>query len=285
MILLALALGLQAEAVTLKYGVEKTPKTKVYAEMRMGIKIEGAEVLANFVRSMHPFLSLEKLVLRAEGTHATTGGKKHRVDYDEARIEARYDDEDLELDFQKGIPPEGLDKDKARQMMWYLAAAGRSYTLSESGEYLSDDPKQDGNGEAMDLVALAITRMPDGPVKEGDAYEKSWKGARTEKGKSKHFHFTQKVKVEKIEKKDGKTQVTLAGELSGKGEGGKDPGAEESWQKVEGTSKLVLEAETGRIVSSEGSGKVTAYFRNTGDGGQKQELTLTFSAGGKLTPR
>ncbi len=285
MITLALSLCLQAEPLTLKYAVDKAPKDKVYAEMRLGIKIEGAEALANFVRSMHPFMSLEKLVLRAEGSHATTGAKKHRIEYDEARIEAKYDDEDLELDFQKGLPPEGLAKDKARQMMWYLAAAGRSYTLSETGEYRSDDPNQDSNGEAMDLVSLAVIRLPDGPVKEGDAWEKSWKGERTEKGKAKYFRFTQKAKVEKIEKKDGKTHVTLTAALSGKGEGEKDAGAEEASQTAEGTSKLVLEAETGRIVSSEGSGKVVAYFRNTGDGGQKQELTLTFSAGGKLTPR
>jgi hypothetical protein len=284
MITLAIALCLQAEPVTLKYGVDKAPKDKVYVETRLGIKIDGSDALANFVRSMHPLLSLEKLVMRAEGSHATSGAKKHRVEHDEARIEARYDDEDMELDFQRGVPPAGLEKDKARQMMWYLAAAGRSYTLSEKGEYRSDDANQDANGEAMDLMALAVMRMPDGPVKEGDAWEKSWKGERSEKGKSKHFQFTQKVKVEKIETKDGKTHVTLAGELSGKGDA-KDPGAEEAWQKVEGTSKLVLEAETGRIVSSEGAGKVVAYFRNTGDGGQKQELTLTFSVGGKMTPR
>jgi hypothetical protein len=285
MITLAMALCLQAEPVTLKYAVDKAPKDKVYAEMRLGIKIEGADALANFVRSLHPILSLEKFVLRAEGSHTTTGGRKHRIEYEEARIEARYDDDDLELDFQRGLPPEGLEKEKARQMMWYLAAAGRSYAISEKGEYRSDDPTQDGNGEAMDLIALAIFRLPDGPVKEGDAWEKTWKGERSEKGKAKYFTFTQKAKVEKIEKKDGKTHVTLAGELSGKGDGGKDPGAEEAWQKAEGTSKLVLEAETGRIVASEGSGKVTAYYRNSGDGGQKQELTLTFSAGGKMTPR
>jgi hypothetical protein len=284
MITLALALCLQAEPVTLKYGVEKAPKDKVYVETRLGIKIEGSDALANFVRSMHPLLSLEKLVMRAEGSHTTSGARKHRVEHDEARIEARYDDEDMELDFQRGVPPAGLEKDKARQMMWYLAAAGRSYALSEKGEYRSDDANQDGNGEAMDLIALAVMRMPDGPVKEGDAWEKSWKGERSEKGKAKHFQFTQKVKVEKIEKKDGKTHVTLAGELGGKGDA-KDAGAEEAWQKVEGTSKLVLEAETGRIVSSEGAGKVVSYFRNTGDGGQKQELTLTFSVGGKLMPR
>ena len=117
MITLAMALCLQSEAVTLKYGTSPLPKDKVYAETKLGIKIEGADALANFVRSMHPLLSLEKLVLRAEGAHGMSGAKKHRLEYDEARLEARYDDEDLELDYQKGLPPEGIDKDKAKQMM------------------------------------------------------------------------------------------------------------------------------------------------------------------------
>jgi hypothetical protein len=285
MIILATALCLQAEAVTLRYGTSTSPREKIYAETRIGIKIEGADALANFVRSMHPLLSLEKLVLRAEGTHARPGPSKHRLEYDEARIEARYDDEDLELDFQRGLPPEGLDKDKTRQMMWFLAAAGRSYSLSETGAYRSDDPNQDQNGEAMDLVALAAIRLPDGPVKAGDVWEKSWKGERTKKGENKFFTFTQKSKVEKVETVEGKTHVTISSVLSGKGEGPKNPAAEEERNTVEGTSTLVLEAETGRIVSSEGAGKVVAYFRNTGDGGQKQDLTLTFSVGGKLQSR
>ena len=284
MITLALTLALQ-DAVTLKYGTSTLPKDKVYAETKLGIKIEGADALANFVRSMHPLLSLEKLVLRAEGSHSTSGGKKHRFEYDEARIEARYDDEDMELDFQKGLPPEGLDKDKAKQMMWFPAAAGRSYSLSEKGEYRSDDPNQDQNGEAMDLISLAVIRMPDGPVKAGDAWEKTWKSERSKKGENKSFTFTQKSKVEKIEAKDGKTLVTISAELTGKGEGPKNPAAEEERATAEGRQTLVREAETGRIVSSEGAGKVVVYFRNAGDGGQKQELTLTFSCGGKLTPR
>jgi hypothetical protein len=280
-IAVALAL-LQGDPVALKYGIEKGPRDRIYAETRIGIKVAGSEAMANFVRSMHPFLSLEKLVMRSEGSHTVTGPKRHKVEYEEARIEARYDDEDLELDFQKGLPPDGLDQDKTKQMLWYLAAAGRTFTLSETGEYGSDDPNQDQNGEAMDLISLGIVRMPDGAVKEGDAWEKSWDGARTEKGKTGRYRFTQKLKVEKVEVKDGKRHYTIAGELSGKVAGPKDPTAEEAWTKCEGKTRTVIEAETGRIVSSEGSGKVVVYFRNTAETGGKQELTLTFETGGKL---
>jgi hypothetical protein len=167
-------------------------------------------------------------------------------------------------------------------MFWYLAAAGRNFSLTSAGEYRSDDANQDGNGEAMDLVSLGIVRMPDKAVKEGETYEKEFTGLRSEKGKDAKFRFKQKVLVEKIETKDGKKHVTLAGELSGKLEGAKDPSAEEAWTKCEGKTKTVVELETGRIVSSEGQGKVTAYYRNTAENGAKQELTMTFSSEGKL---
>lgn len=280
--LIALVL-LQADETRLKYGVEKSGKDKVYAEVKFGIKLEGNEQMVNYVRSLHPFLSIEKVVIRAEGNHQVLGGGKHKIDYDEARIEAVYDDDKYEIDFEKGVPPADLATDKTRQMFWYLAAGGRNFSLTSAGEYRSEDADQDHNGEAMDLVALGIVRMPGPAVKEGDTYEKEWVGARSEKGKDAKFKYKQKVKVEKIETKDGKKQITLIGELSGKVEGAKDPSAEEAWTKCEGKTKTVLEVETGRILSAEGVGKVTGYFRNTGENGAKQELTMTFSSEGKLS--
>jgi len=282
--LLALLLA-QGETVTLRYATDRTGPDKVGSELKMGIKIEGADQLVGFVRSMHPFLSMEKLVVRAEGTRACTGGKRQKVDHEEARVEMRYDDEDHEYDYTKGQLPES-DKNKLRQMMWYLAAGGRNFTLSAEGDYKSDDANQDQNGEAMDLIGLGIVRMPDKPVREGDAYEQKWKGQRVEKGKKGAFAFVQKVKVEKIEAKDGRKFATLSAELSGKVEGSpKDPTADEAWNKCEGKMKTVLEIGTGRVVSSEGSGKVVVYHKGTSDQGAKQELTMTFSVEGRIAPR
>jgi len=223
---------------------------------------------------------MEKLLIRAEGGLQVTSKNRRKVEYDEARVEMRYDDEDHDYDFQKGQPPED-DKNKLRQMMWYLAAGGRNYTLTPEGEYHSDDPNQDHNGEAMDLIGLGITRMPDQPVKEGDTYEKKWKGQRNEKNKPGKYEFTQKVTVEKIEVKDGRKVATLAGELTGKVDGPKDPTAEEAWTKCSGKTKTVIDVENGRVLASEGKGSVTVYFRNTSDTGGKQELKLNFSVEGK----
>jgi hypothetical protein len=278
-------LAVQSDAVTLKYGTEKSSKDKVYYEGKLGIKLTGSEQALNFVRTMHPFLSLEKLVVRAEGSHQVTGPKRHKAEFDEARVEMRYDDEDREYDYTKGMPPES-DKDKVKQIMWFFAAGGKNYTLSEAGEYRSDDPNQDGNGEAMDLVANAITRMPDQPVKQGDAWEKEWTGSRSEKNKKGVFNYKQKVTLEKIEERNGKKVATLASVLTGQlnaPPGERDKSAEEAWTKCEGKSKLVLEVETGRILSTEGQGKVTAYYRSTAEDGSKNEITMTFTSEGKMT--
>jgi len=273
---------LQADGVKLRYAAEKSPKDKVYYEMRLGIKIDGTEQLANFIRSMHPFLSMEKLLLRAEGNSQVASKNKRKIDFDEARVELRYDDEEHEFEFQKGQAPED-DKNKLRQMMWYLAAGGKNFTLTPEGEYRSEDLTQDHNGEAMDLIGMAITRMPDKEVKPGDSWERTWKGSRSEKGKQAKYDFKQKVTVEKIEEKDGKKVATLAGELTGKLDGGKDPAAEEGWTKCEGKTKLVLEVDTGRVLATEGKGIVTAYFKNTAENGSKQEIKLNFSVEGKMT--
>lgn len=275
-LLATLLLG--GDGVTLKYATERTPKDKISVEQKL--TLEGTDQMLAFVRSMHPFLSLEKLVVRADGTRQVLGGKKQRFEYDEARVEMRYDDEDYEYDYTKGMPPES-DKDKIKQMMWFFAAGGRTFTLTAEGEYRSEDKDQDHNGEAMDHIALGIVRLPDKPVEEGDAWEKSWTGQRSEKGKKGKFAFTQKVKVEKIEERGGKKVATLAGDLAGKLQGEKDPSAEEAWTKCEGKTKTVIEVESGRVLSSEGQGKVTAYYRGVAENGGKNELTLTFGVEGK----
>src|SRR5438105_12823726 len=98
--LIALVL-LQSESVKPRYAGDKGARDKIYSEIKIGVKIEGTEQLANFIRSMHPFLSMEKLVIRAEGGSQVVSKNKRKMDYDEARVEARYDDEDFAFDFQK----------------------------------------------------------------------------------------------------------------------------------------------------------------------------------------
>jgi hypothetical protein len=280
-------LALQSEGIKPRYSTAQGPRERVYAEMKLGVRIEGPDQLANYIRSMHAFLSMEKLLIRADGGRQVSAGGKVKVDHEEARVECRYDDEDHEFEYTRGTPPPD-GKDKLKQMLWFLSAGGRNYTLSPEGEYKSDDANQDHNGEAMDLFSNGVTRMPDGPVREGETYEKKWKGQRSEKNKQGKFAFTQKVKVEKVEVVEGKKVATLTSTLTGILEqpaSEKDKSAEEASTRAEGKTKLVIEVDTGRVVSSEGSGKVVAYHRGVNENGGKQELTLTFSVEGKLSPR
>src|SRR6185295_10133168 len=103
--LLALVL-LQGENAKPRYASNLGARDKVYTETKLGIKITGPEQLAGFVRSMHPFLSMEKLVVRAEGGLQVVGKNRRKVDHDEARVEMRYDDDDHDYDYAKGQPAE-----------------------------------------------------------------------------------------------------------------------------------------------------------------------------------
>ena len=285
LILLAPSLveGAQADGVTPRYGDERGTVDKIYTEQTMTLSLKGTEEALAFVRTLHHLLSMEKLVIRAEGTRRVTPLKSQRYIYDEARVEMRYDDEDYEYDYTKGTPPVGGD-DKLLQMMWFIAAGGKNYRLTPEGEYTSFDKNQDHTGEAMDLISLGVTRMPDGPVKEGDSYVKEFRGKRSEKGKSAKFAFRQTVKVEKIEERDGKKVATLGSLITGKLVGGeKDPNAEEAWTKVSGVTRTQIEIGSGRVLSSEGKGVVTAYWKGPSQDGGTNEITIKFGIAGKTT--
>jgi hypothetical protein len=61
----------------------------------------------------------------------------------------------------------------------------------------------------------------------------------------------------------------------------RDRSAEEQQTRCEGTTKAVIEVETGRVIPSEGKGRLTVYFRNTAENGAKQEVKLQLDVEGK----
>lgn len=278
---------LQAGGVPLRYGAGAGSGDRIFTEQRISIRVGGTGALTDLAFSLYPLLKMQKLLLRAEGTRTIEPGGRHRFAHDEARVEMRFEDKDLEYDFTRGMPPEN-DKDKLRQMMWVLGASGRSFTLSPAGEYGSEDATQDHHGEALDLIALGVTRMPPGPVKEGDSYEREWRGARSDREKKNVFAFRQEVRVEKIENRDGKKTAilssTLAGTLEPLEKESRKPG-ESPRATVEGKTTLVLEVDGGRVVSSDGSGRVVSSFRGPAEGGAPSEVTITFECEGKLRAR
>lgn len=283
-VLLAFACPALAED-TVRLHYDSAPhQENIAAELSLSITIEGTPASTNFVRSLHPLLSLNSFRMRAEGTHVVAG-KKHKVEHDDARVAVRYDDEDSEYDWKRSEPPEDLAKNKLEAMIWYVAMGTRSYSLSALGEYRSDDPNQDHNGEALDLFANGITRLSDDEVKEGDTWTAEWKGSRAEKTKKAKWSFKQVAKLEKLEERDGRKLATVTSELTGTLNGDEDPAADEKWTRCEGKTRVVLNVASGWIHEQWGRGTITAYYRRTGDDGGKEEVTLRMSSEGKRTIR
>lgn len=251
----------------------------ISAEISLSITIEGTDNATNFVRSMHPLLSLNSFHARIEGMHKAAGNK-HKVTHDDVRVKVRYDDEDQEHDWKRTEVPEDLATNKLKQMIWYLAMAERSYELGPQGAYKSDDPNQDHNGEALDLYMNGVTRLKDEPVKEGDSWTEKWQGDRKEKNKTGKWRFKQVVKCEKVEERAGRRVAVLTSELTGTLEGDDDKSAEEKWTKCSGTTRVVLDVATGKIREQSGSGTITAYYKNTAEDGTKNEVTIKFGCGG-----
>lgn len=283
-VVLALAgLARAEDSYRLRYDTSPCSES-IAAELSLSISIEGTDNATNFVRSMHPLLSLNAFHARIEGTHKVTG-RKHKVAHDDARVKVRYDDEDSEYDWKRTEPPADLASNKLQQMIWYLAMAERSYELGARGAYKSDDPDQDHNGEALELFSNGVTRLKDEPVKEGETWTEAWKGARHEKGKKGKWAWKQVVKVEKIEERDGHRVAVLTSDLTGTLEGDEDPTAEEKWSRCAGKTRVVVDVASGKILEQSGHGTITAYFKNTAEDGAKNEVTLKFSSAGRRSVR
>jgi len=259
-------------------------KEEIAATYSLSITIEGTDQATNFVRSLHPLLSLNWLGMKVEGTQQVKG-KKNKVEHDDVRVNVRYDDDDYEYDWKKGEPPEDLGKSKLTQMIWAIAMSPRSYDLSKHGVYKSDDPNQDSNGEALDLYMHGITRLKKDAVVEGDSWTSEWKGERSEKGKKAKWAFTQVVKLEKFEEQDGHRLALLTSKLTGVLEGDEDKSADEKWTKCAGTTRVLVDVATGFIHEQSGQGVITAYYRSAAEDGSKNEVTIKTAIEGKRAIR
>jgi len=271
--------ALAEDEVTLHF--DSAPHSEeIAATYSLAITIEGTDQTTNFVRSMHPLLSLNWLRLEIEGTHKVQG-KKHKTEHEDVRVKVRYDDDDYEYDWKKGEPPEDLAKNKLTQMIWAIAMTPRGYELTSHGHYKSDDPNQDANGEALDLYLNGVTRLKKDAVSLGESWTQEWKGERSEKGKKAKWAFTQVVKLEKFEEEDGHKRAVLTSKLTGVLEGDDDKSAEEKWTRCSGETRLRLDVATGFVHEQGGKGVITAYYRNTGDDGTKNEVTIKTAVEGK----
>lgn len=270
---------------SLEYGLSKGAKRDVSVEMTLGMKITGTEQAINFLRSSAPFFSFEKIHLRADGIGERAGGGKCRLQYDEGRIDGRYDDQDYEFDFSRAAPPGDLEKNKLKQLLWFIFWAGKEFTVTKQGEFHAEDKDQDATGEVMDHWFLSVLRMPEKPLRVGETWEKTFLTKREQKDNKGRFEVTQKSKLEKVVAGKAHLSSTMAGTLILPKDAPKDPNAEKSESSVDGKTSAVFDLKSGEIVSSESSGKVRFYWKGTGGDGEEMELEVVLSVDAKIAPR
>ncbi len=270
----------------LEHKVVQGSTREVSVDFTLGLKIAGSDAAVDFVKSSESFLSFEKIHIRADGALRGLEGNRMRLDFSEGRLDGRYDDADFEYDFAIAEPPADLEKNKLKQTLWHLFAAGKEFCLSPMGEYRSEDKNQDATGEVMDLWYLSVLRMPDGAVQNGSEWEKTFRTEREQKDNQGRFEVTQKSKVEKI--RNGRVHVasTFAGALVLPKDAPKDPNAKKSESSLEGKSKILFDPKMGEVVSSESSGKVRFYYQGVdGGSGEDLELEIVLTVESKIVPR
>ena len=259
-------LVLAQDAVTLKYGGKKGDSIPLKGETTVTLKVDGSETFVNMVKSSMEFLNFQKIHVRGEGVRKVVKSDKKNVEtfieYATARVDGKFDDEPYEFDFDRAAPPEGLDKDKLKQICWFLSMGGPQLIVDAKGVYRSSDANKDAWSEATDIVTSGAVRFTDKPVKQGDTWSSEWTSAYKQKDNDGRFAFKQKAKLEKL---DGK-RATVSFEMTGTleiPEAKRDKNAEKQETKLEAKGTIVIDVDTGLVRSVTTKGSIVAQYKAT----------------------
>jgi len=282
-------LFLQDPSHELGYRGKKGDKNPVTGDVVLKLKIDGTDALTNLVRSSMEFLSFSKIHVKGEGLRKVSGitekGTGIKIEYAAARVEGVYDDEPFGYDFERKAPPEGLASDKLKQICWFLSMGGPDYRVGTRGEYASNDPNKDAWGEALELAVNALVRLPEKPVAAGGEWSAAWKGAYKQKDNDGRFAFSQKAKLEKIEGKRARITFGSTGILEIP-EAKREKNAEVQETKYDSKGFIVLDLETGGVVTSDSTGSVRARYKGTDPNtGETHELKVDFEVESKFTTK
>lgn len=286
---LSVLLLLQDPSHELTYRGKKGDKSPVTGDVVLKLKIDGTDALTNMVRSSMEFLSFSKIHVKGEGLRRVSGttekGTGIKIEYAAARVEGIYDDEPFEYDFERAAPPEGLASDKLKQICWFLSMGGPDYRIGPKGEYASNDPNKDAWGEALDLAVNGLVRLPEKPVGAGGEWSAAWKGAYKQKDNDGRFAFSQKAKLEKVEGRRARITFESIGTLEIP-EAKREKNAEVQETKFESKGFIVLDLDTGGVVTSESTGVVRARYKGTDPNtGDTHELKIDFEIESKFTTK
>lgn len=270
----------------LRYRTEKGAKRDLSVEISLGLKMSGNPTTVDYFRSASPFLSFEKIRIRGDARWSVLEPGRSRLEYREARVDGRYDDEDYEYDFSAERPPGDLEKNKLKQMLWYVFAGGKTYRQSPIGQVETEDKDQDATGEVLDHFTLGDVRLADHPVRAGGEWERTFRTKRLQKDNGGRFEIVQKSRLEKLEGGRAHLVSRVTGTLVLPKEAKRDPNVLKSETGVEGTIRLVLDVARGEVVSNESSGRVRFYYRASDpNGGDDHELELVLSVESRIESR
>ncbi|GEM_PF-5147041 len=279
--LLLLALLFQDDP--LRYKFEKDSSRNVSVDLALGLKLTGTSATIDFFRSLSPFFSFERIRLRGDGRRSVLGLERLRLQYLEARVDGRYDDQDYEYDFTSDRPPGDLDKDKLKQMLWYIFAGGKTFRLTGEGALETEDKDQDATGEVLDHFALAAVRLPENRAAK---WESKFATKRVQKDNGGRFEIVQKSRLEKFSEGRAHIVSDVSGTLVLPKDAKKDPNQIKAEHTVEGKIRMVLDAARGEVISSESAGKVRFYYKGTDpNGGDDHEIEVVLTVESSVSPR
>ena len=279
---LVLALLCQ-DSFELQYGTEKSKPEQVKVSGGLEISVEGTGAVVDYVRMSHPIFSLQKVDYKMEGEYKCTGKNRHKIAGFRASVEGMYDDEEYERDYSILNPPEKLATDMFELIVWGTSMGPHTFTRYDNGSMLNDDKNQDAYGEVLTLYSLGTIRIPTVPVTVGETWTSRWTTMRKQKDNEGKFQLVQTSTLMKVETQNGKEVAFLESKVTGTLHAPKEkksPG-EEKWTKTEGWMKVTLEIETGRVLQSQGDGKVHSYYKGVDAGtGKDSKVDIIFRSWG-----
>jgi hypothetical protein len=232
------------------------------------------------------FLKFQKIHIRGEGDRkikrADKKGVETQIEYTSARVDGSFDDEPYEFDFDRTAPPEGLDKDKLKQIAWFMSMGGPQFILDPKGAYKSTDANKDAWGEAMDIVTNGLIRFSDKPLKKGEEWSSEWKGLYKQKDNEGRFQFAQKARIEKLDGKRATVSFTLTGTLDIP-EAKRDKNADKQETKLESKGTIVIDTDSGRIRTVTSKGALVSHYKGTDpSSSDAHELKIEFGIESKF---
>lgn len=215
--------------------------------------------------SSNPLLALKIFKVSGEGRRAIEGSEHGcvvRIRFDRATAAGQFGEQPFEFEVSP-VKPENFAEDKAVEIAWGMAMAGRHYVLGPKGEYWPGKADVDAHGEAMAILVDAPVRLPDGQVCVGQEWTTEWDGSRTHKDTGARFRYRQNAVLQELT--DGPTRrAQIAFSTFGTLQFPDQPSPQREEAVLEAKGTIVLDLDGGLPVMLESAGMITRDLKQAG---------------------